>query len=111
MGKWLLGACVLAGAVAGVCSLNSSRPLPLVGMPAEPLTVAVIPTPEVAVISPVVEVTDIDVFLEPPSIPVVEPRASSGPVLNAVGYDEPTVQPVQPASAVVPIPPAVEDEE
>ncbi len=111
MGKWLIGACVLVGAVVGVGYLSSSRLLPPVATPAGLLTVAAIAPSEVAVHSPVVEVTDIDVFLDPPSISVVAPQALSGPVLTAVGYDEPTLQPVRPASAAVPIPPAAEDED
>jgi len=111
MAKWLIGGSLLAGAVVGVCYLGSPKPIPPVAMPGEPITIAAIPAPEVSVPMQVVEVTDIDMLLDPPPIPAAEPRTSSGPVVTAVGYDEPAMPPLRPASAVVPIPPAAEDEE
>jgi hypothetical protein len=58
----------------------------------------------------VVDVTDIDPFLDPPRIPVSEPSTTFGPVHTAVGYEEASPVPEIPRTKVRPIPPAVEDE-
>jgi hypothetical protein len=58
----------------------------------------------------VIDVTDIDPLLDPLAIPHADPGPSA-PMLTAVGYEIAAPRPVEPATPVVPIPPAVEGQE
>jgi len=114
MTKWLISGVVVAGAVVVVCYFGTPNPIPSAVAPAEVTATAANLTPlpsPTATLASVVDVTDIDPFLDPPMIPVSEPSTTVGPIHIAVGYEEASPVPVTPTVAVMPIPPAVEDEE
>jgi hypothetical protein len=80
-------------------------------MPPAPAPVAVTPPPtEPAVLTEVIDVTDIDPLLDPPAIPLADPGPSV-PMLTAVGYEIPARRQVEPTAPVVPIPPAADEPE
>jgi hypothetical protein len=101
---------VLAGVSAYLTLTKRSSPVPEVPTPPAAVVVEAqaSPAPPAPLVLPnVVDVTDIDPLLDPPAIPTAESPAPLGPMLTAVGYEEP--KPLPPAKDVVPIPPAARD--
>ena len=114
MTRWSIGGVVVIAVIGGICYLNATKRTP----PALSLTPRVVPVTVNAVAVPtppakptaVIEVTDIDPFLDPPVSPMPKPVRPIGTVHTALGVEIGTPEPVKPASAVIPIPPAVDDE-
>ncbi len=113
MKRWVVGgaAVLAAAAVVGWYGATRRGPEVVVNAPAtpEPAPTPTVPAPaEPAVLARVVDVADIDPLLDPPAIPTAE--GAAGPVLIAVGYEEPAPAPVVPRD-VPPIPPAASDDD
>lgn len=113
MKTWMLGGVIgaLAGASLYLTLAQRSSPPPAVPVgSAAPQAVTTAPPklPVPLVLPQVVDVTDIDPLLDPPTIPAAEPAAPAGPTITRVGYEEAAPMPVVPAADVKPIPPAVD---
>lgn len=109
MKRWAIGGAAVLAAAAAVGWYGSARRGPeiVVNAPVTPEPAPPVPAPaEPVMLARVVDVADIDPLLDPPVIPAAE--GAPGPVLIAVGYDEPAAAPVAPAAPAAPIPPAVE---
>lgn len=112
MTRWVVGGAVLVAGVGAVAWLGGTRTGPeiVVNAPVTPEPAPPVPPPaEPVVLARVVDVTDIEGLLDPVPIPAAE-GAPAGPVLTAVGYEEPAA-PVAPTGDVPPIPPAAEDDD
>lgn len=109
MRKWLSGSAIVTVTAVGtylvIPSPERAGPPALVEAP----STAPSPGPaEPAMLADVVDVTDINPLLDPPPIPLADP-VERGPVLTAVGVEPTARHPVQPASAVTPIPRAIDE--
>jgi hypothetical protein len=109
MKTWLIAGAVVGLAGVGVYLTTAHRPRPTEAVPPVSAPLAAEPTPPAPVVlAQVVDVTDIDALLDPPAIPASDPPAA-GPMVTAVGFDDPPAPPVPPpAAAVVPIPAATD---
>ena len=111
MKRWAIGGAAVLAAAGGVGWYGAPRrgPEVVVNAPAAPEPAPPVPAPAApAILARVVDVTDIDPLLDPPAIPAAE--GAAGPVLIAVGYEEPAPAPVV-SRDVPPIPPAAADDD
>ncbi|HYH66972.1 MAG TPA: hypothetical protein VD866_19915 [Urbifossiella sp.] len=109
MTRWAIGGAMLVAVLAALAWVGGSRSGPevVVNAAVEPEPAPPVPPRPAAPaeLPHVVDVTDIDPLLDPPAIPAA--GGATGPVLTAVGYDEPAPAPA-PAGDVPPIPTAVD---
>ncbi|MDB5306851.1 MAG: hypothetical protein JWO38_1053 [Gemmataceae bacterium] len=111
MKKWVIGGALLAAVGIYFAFPPRTTSVPAVTTDPAPAGVAATPVPAAPVLlAKVVDVTDIDPLLDPPTIPVSEPAAPAGSALTAVGYEDPAPRATQPAPGAPPIPPADESE-
>lgn len=115
MKMWVIGGAVVAtvGVGAFVATTKPEPASSVVVQPepvvtAAPAAIPALPVPQV--LTEVVDVTDIDPLLDPPVIPVAEPSAPAGPMLSAVGFEEPAPVVTRSPATVTPIPPAQDDD-
>ena len=83
MTKWLIGGVVVVTTVAGVCYFGTPKPIPSAVAPAEVTASAPNSDPlpsRPPTLPPVVDVTDIDTFLDPPKLGAAEPSTNVGPI-------------------------------
>jgi hypothetical protein len=110
MTRWAVGGTVLLAAAAVVAwyGVQQTGPEVVVNAPVTPAPPPAVPPPPAAPapLARVVDVADIDPLLDPPTTPAAG-VTPTGPILIAVGYEEPAPAPA-PAGDVTPIPPAVE---
>lgn len=113
MVRWLAGAAAVLAAVAVVVTLGGRRTGPeiVVNAPVTPEPAPPVPDRPAApaLLPAVVTVADIDPLLDPPAIPPAD-VAPAGPVLTAVGFEEPAA-PAPAAPNPPPIPPAAGDDD
>lgn len=110
MTRWAVGGTVLlAAAAVAWYGVPQTGPEVVVNAPVTPAPAPTVPPPPAAPapLARVVDVADIDPLLDPPTTPAAG-VTPTGPVLIAVGYEEPAPTPAA-AGEVTPIPPAVED--
>ncbi|HEX4608627.1 MAG TPA: hypothetical protein VH092_10525 [Urbifossiella sp.] len=114
MTRWVVGGVVVLATAAAVAWYGVPRTGPevVVNAPVTPEPAPPVPAgrpkAEPVLLARVVDVADIDPLLDPPPAPAAA-GPPAGPVLTAVGYEEPAPPPPA-AGAVPPIPPAAEDD-
>jgi hypothetical protein len=106
MKKWLVVGTVATLVGLGFYLAAAKRPAPA-ALDVQDIAINVtvgspqVPPPAPVYLDRVVDVSDLDSLLDPPPIPVSEPRTHTGPVITRVGYEEPA----SPASARTNVPP------
>ena len=95
MKTWFIVGSVAMLAGFGFYLVASKRPapVPISDIPDTAINVAAapapVPAPAAVNLDRVVDVSDLDSLLDPPPIPVSEPRTETGPIITLVGYEEP----------------------
>ncbi len=111
MKTWLVGGTVVTLFGVGFYLSAVKRPVPTPDAPAPVVIVAAAPQPApVPAVAPqLVDVSNLDELLDPPTIPAASFSPDSDAILTRVGYIEPAA-PQAPSTNVPPIPKAEPDE-